>query len=390
MEDSGIMSQYRTDPNSPLEKLRSVIEPATPKTLNDEIEALSEAKRQQLYSLVQQLKLSMAFSRARNPYSDYATLIKQMYPRLEIDFSQLITAVMERLDPTPEMPPEVRYKPSSEKKRTPREAAMSIYDNPKFFPPRDAMKEEQVYRASVTQFEPTIPTLPKTDDTKFGFDVAALNTFKDTLGQIESANDYSVRGGFNDHYLGKYQMGKAALQDVGIGYSQEEQEDFLSNPEKQEKAFEEFTKQNHEYLLHKSDKYRNLPQTDKLAVLSYAHNQGRGGALKYLETGETQKDGFGTDAQMYIDEVKKASAKAENAVPPPTTEVQKMRTAQEAKRKNKTRKARERSKIAALGRKLSPSDETKNIDYGDPRRGGAPSTPRRGGGGRNKGGLVTR
>ena len=45
-------------------------------------------------------------------------------------------------------------------------------------------------------------------------------------------------------------MGKAALEDVGIGYSQEEQEDFLSNPAKQEKAFEEFTKQNHEYLLH--------------------------------------------------------------------------------------------------------------------------------------------
>ena len=93
---------------------------------------------------------------------------------------------------------------------------------------------------------------------------------------------------------------------------------------------------------------------------------------------------------MYIEEVKKASAKAANAVPPPPTEVQKMRTNQEAKRKKRTRKAKERSNIAGLGRRLSPSDETKNIDYGDPRRGGAPSTPRRGGGGRNKGGLVTR
>ena len=79
--------------------------------------------------------------------------------------------------------------------------------------------------------------------------------------------------------------------------------------------------------------YRNMPQTEKLAVLGYAHNQGRGGALKYLETGKTQKDGFGTDAQMYIDEVKKASAKAANAVPPPQTEVQKMRTTQEAAKK---------------------------------------------------------
>ena len=101
-----------------------------------------------------------------------------------------------------------------------------------------------------------------------------------------------------------------------------------------------------------------------------------------FKTGETQKDGFGTDAQMYIDEVKKASAKAASAIPPPPTEVQKMRTVQETKRKKRTRKIKERSSIAALGRKLSPSDETKNIDYGDPRRGGAPSTPRRGGSGR--------
>ncbi len=133
-----------------------------------------------------------------------------------------------------------------------------------------------------------------------------LTHSKTHLGKIESANDYSVRGGFNDHYLGRYQMGKAALEDVGIGYSKDEQEEFLSNPQKQEKAFEDFTKQNHEYLLHKSEMYRNMPQTEQLAVLGYAHNQGRGGALKYLETGESEKDGFGTDALKYVDEVKNA------------------------------------------------------------------------------------
>ena len=66
-----------------------------------------------------------------------------------------------------------------------------------------------------------------------------------------------------------------------------------------------------------------------------------------------KKDGFGTDAQMYIDEVKKASAKAANAVPPPQTEVQKMRTNQEAKRKKRTRKAKERSNIAGLAETLT-------------------------------------
>ena len=80
---------------------------------------------------------------------------------------------------------------------------------------------------------------------------------------------------------------------------------------------------------------------------------------------------------MYIDEVKKASAKAANVVPPPPTEVQKMRTNQEAKEK-RTRKAKERSNIAGLVESFSPSDETKNIDYSDPRRGGAPSTSEEG------------
>ena len=136
--------------------------------------------------------------------------------------------------------------------------------------------------------------------------LSVCNPHLDTIGNIESANDYAVRGGLNYHYLGKYQMGKAALEDVGIGYSIDEQEKFLSDPEKQEKAFEEFTKQNHEYLQRKSEKYRDLTMSEKLAVLGYAHNQGRGGALKYLETGESEKDGFGTDALKYIEEVTQA------------------------------------------------------------------------------------
>ena len=400
MEDVGLMSQYRPDTNSPLEQLRKIVEPVTPTSLNAQIEALSDKQREHLKTLVSSLKVSMSFTRVNDRYADYKTLISRMYPRLDMEFAELVTAVMESLDPTPEMPPEVRYQRNIERKRTPREVAMSIYDDPKFFPPRDAIKAEENmkgFNPRVTkgrkddqQIEASKLETVGTEESYLNYYDTALLTFKDTIGKIESANDYSVRGGFNDHYLGKYQMGKAALEDVGIGYSQEEQEEFLSNPDKQEKAFEEFTKQNHDYLLHRSPMYRNLPQTEQLAVLGYAHNQGRGGALKYLETGETRKDGFGTDAQMYIDEVRKASAKATNAVPPPQTEVQKMRTAQEATKKRETRKAKERSNIAGLGRRLSPSDETKNIDYGDPRRGGAPSTPRRGGGGRAKGGLVTR
>ena len=71
-------------------------------------------------------------------------------------------------------------------------------------------------------------------------------------------------------------------------------------------AFERFTEQNHDYLKSKSEKYRNMGLNEQLAILGYAHHQGRGGALKYLETGKSEKDGFGTDALKYIGEVKTA------------------------------------------------------------------------------------
>ena len=81
---------------------------------------------------------------------------------------------------------------------------------------------------------------------------------------------------------------------------------FRADPNLQEKSFRLYINQNHNTLTRNSAKYRAMDEKNKLAVLGYAHNQGRGGALKYLETGETQKDGFGTDAQKYIDEVKNA------------------------------------------------------------------------------------
>lgn len=53
-------------------------------------------------------------------------------------------------------------------------------------------------------------------------------------------------------------MGRAALQDVGIGYIDEEQEKFLAGSKMQDDAFEKFTQQNQEYLKSKSNKYRNM------------------------------------------------------------------------------------------------------------------------------------
>ena len=133
-----------------------------------------------------------------------------------------------------------------------------------------------------------------------------FDLFADVVGQIESNGDYTVVGGYNDHYQGKYQFGRLALKDVGIGFSKEARQAFLDDPELQETAFQSFTMQNHNTLMRLSAKYRRLSQREQLAILAMAHNAGAGGALDYLRTGKDTADGFGTAGTKYINAVKSA------------------------------------------------------------------------------------
>ena len=147
---------------------------------------------------------------------------------------------------------------------------------------------------------------PEDDDNNLPFNSTAFLKFADAVGKIESGNQYDIVGGYNNHYQGRFQMGKAALKDVGIGFSQADREAFLADPDAQDDAFEDFTLQNHNYLKARSQKYRDMSEREQLAILGYAHNQGRVGALRFLQTGEGQTDGFGTDATKYVEAVREA------------------------------------------------------------------------------------
>ena len=149
-----------------------------------------------------------------------------------------------------------------------------------------------------------MPEPAEEDDINLPFNSTAFLRFSDAVAGIESGGDYGAIGGYNNHYLGKYQMGKAALKDVGIGYTKADREAYLADPDAQDDAFEQFTLMNHNYLKARSQKYRDLSEREQLAVLGYAHNQGRGGALRFLQTGEGQTDGFGTEATKYADAVR--------------------------------------------------------------------------------------
>ena len=141
---------------------------------------------------------------------------------------------------------------------------------------------------------------PKRDAEVIDFSESDFYIFKEAVAEKESGNRYNIRGGANNHYLGKYQMGKAALSDVGINYNNTSNKKFLDNPEQQEKAFKEYTEKNHKKLTQESQAYREMTPKEKLAVLGYAHNQGATAAVEFLFTGVSGKDAFGTEGKEYI------------------------------------------------------------------------------------------
>ena len=103
-------------------------------------------------------------------------------------------------------------------------------------------------------------------------------------------------------------MGRAALADVGVGFTAADREAFLADPDAQDAAFRAFTLQNHATLSRLSRRYREMPRTEQLGVLGYAHNQGAGGAIDYLRTGTAGRDGFGTNPEIYITAVRNGLA----------------------------------------------------------------------------------
>lgn len=165
--------------------------------------------------------------------------------------------------------------------------------------------------SSNVQTAPT-PTLEEDEleyDGPFGdrdFDVYA-----EAVGQIESGGRYDAVGGYNNHYQGKYQFGRAALKDVGVGFSAEAREAFLADPSLQEESFNSLTVQNHKTLLRLSGRYRKLSRREQLGILAMAHNAGAGGVLEYLRSGKDTADGFGTKGTKYVNAVAKAFADAE-------------------------------------------------------------------------------
>lgn len=125
------------------------------------------------------------------------------------------------------------------------------------------------------------------------------NAYREGVARIEGGR-YDRMGGSSGRFAGRYQMGGNEIKDTAdlLGETPPSTQQFLSDPQMQERYFEAYTLKHHETLLN-NPKYANAAPDEKLKILGYAHNQGAGGASKWLNTGQAGRDAFGTSGTAY-------------------------------------------------------------------------------------------
>jgi hypothetical protein len=124
--------------------------------------------------------------------------------------------------------------------------------------------------------------------------------FREALGFKESRSRYHIVNKFG--YMGKYQFGKSTLKRLKI-YNVE---NFLRNPEQQERAFKALCSLN-KHILRRDIKWSvgkkiNGVVITESGILAAAHLGGAGNVKKYLRSngGKDFNDAFGTSIQNYI------------------------------------------------------------------------------------------
>jgi hypothetical protein len=136
---------------------------------------------------------------------------------------------------------------------------------------------------------------------ELGVSPGEWDAYRQGLADIESSGGkYGLIGGAGNHYSGAYQFGSAEIRDTArqLGEPPPSRDQFLRDPEMQERYLAQYTLEHHKYLM-KNPKYAAMSPREKLGVLGYAHNQGPGGANRYLNTGREGRDAFGTSGAAY-------------------------------------------------------------------------------------------
>lgn len=179
---------------------------------------------------------------------------------------------------------------------------------------------QQAQTQDVTKPAPTSAFIKQPDPGKGlgNLDADGLRAYMAQTAYSESGGSYTATNQFG--YQGKYQLGSAALQDLGYvkpGTPQTPEalnnpnnwtgkdgvassSDFLNNPQVQETAMYDYTKRNYATLQSKGLISSDTTPDVAAGLLSASHLVGPGGAAKWYTSGQSVADANGTTASAYF------------------------------------------------------------------------------------------
>ena len=269
MPDTGLMqpqAEQTTQRNEILDAFRDALAPnGGSQTLEDRLQALTQAQRDMLLNTSKMVKLAMEFKVAAGDYSmGYADLLAQMYARMDIAKRQLIAELLDETAP-------LQFVPQSDRSSQV-DTAISLYDSPEM-----QIAPEELQQTNANFFE--------------------------QLTQSESGGDSNAEITIADgrRFVGALQFGDARLQDykaaTGSSFTQDE---FKANGALQDKVT----------AWHIADIDKTIDGLgldtngyDRDGLRAVAHLGGKGGMRRFVQSeGKyNPSDELGTSLQDYYD-----------------------------------------------------------------------------------------
>ena len=311
---SGLMTADGTDNISKMkEAIFGTSSKQIPQPLNQRLGALTDIQRGlfQMYAKFALMMIKMQYKQFGYSKQSYDTLIYSVNKGMQPELKSTLVELLETIAPI-----EVREETNA------KHNGSSIYDNPKFFPPRDTNNGGPNPRASkggrvtAQQIEAPSATI-SSEETLFDFDNTALLNPNNTTEGTDAANktlrnklEASESSGRSDaeitlddgrKFVGKLQFGKARLKDyqkaTGTSFTQEE---FKENLALQDRLASWHLDDLSKAVDELGDAAKGYSKEGLLAV---GHLAGKTGLRKFVESkGKyNPSDALGTSAQDYYD-----------------------------------------------------------------------------------------
>jgi ribosomal protein S7 len=141
------------------------------------------------------------------------------------------------------------------------------------------------------------------------------DVYKQGIADIEVAGQpnggYGIMGGAGGRFAGRYQMGDEALTEASkvLGIPKPSRQEFLSNPQLQEKMYLGYTISNFRYMQSLSPEFRAMSREQQLATLPMAQ-LGIGNLTDQLRSGTIARDQWNTPTTKFSTSVERRRVEA--------------------------------------------------------------------------------